>query len=176
MTDRVVLTPEQAEALFESACARSFQYGEVACISLLDLELILQKGVSKCETHARWESMTAEERAERCKHLLPYTQDKNVHAKAGQTRRARDYSGIKAANRKPCICIDDGREFISIREASQYYGIPRTTGGLRFALLPKPKYKKKVPLWQRRRKSNAKGPNRAAVPPQNGGREDGQDG
>lgn len=50
MTDRVVLTPEQAEALFESACARSFQYGEVACISLLDLELILQKGVSKCES------------------------------------------------------------------------------------------------------------------------------
>lgn len=50
MTDRVVLTPEQAEALFESACARSFQHDGLACISLIDLEFILQKGVSKCES------------------------------------------------------------------------------------------------------------------------------
>ncbi|MFQ9900783.1 MAG: hypothetical protein ACLRWF_03330 [Ruthenibacterium sp.] len=46
----ITFSQEQAEVLFESACARSFQYGEVACISLLDLELILQKGVSKCES------------------------------------------------------------------------------------------------------------------------------
>lgn len=132
-------------------------------------------------SRARWAAMTPEERAARCRHLLPYTQNKDVHAKAGQTRKKRDYSGLKAANRKPCVCLDDGMEFISIREASQFYGIPenrigqvcngkhRTTGGLRFALLPKPKYKKKVPLWQRRRKNNVKGPNHAAVPPQNGG-------
>ena len=131
-------------------------------------------------SRARWAAMTPAERAERCKHLLPYTQNKDIHTKAGQTRKERDYSGLKAANRKPCICIDDGREFISIREASRFYGIAenrigqvcngkhRTTGGLRFALLPKPKYKKKVPLWQRRRKKTT-GPNNAEVLPSEGG-------
>lgn len=46
LTDRVILTPEQVEKLIEKACARSFQHDEVACISLLDLELILQKGAT----------------------------------------------------------------------------------------------------------------------------------
>ena len=40
----VTFSQEQAEALFEAACARSFQHDGLACISLLDLELILQKG------------------------------------------------------------------------------------------------------------------------------------
>ena len=46
----VTFSPEQRETLIEQACARSFQHDEVACISLFDLELILQRGVSKCES------------------------------------------------------------------------------------------------------------------------------
>lgn len=42
----VTFSQEQSEALFEAACARSFQHDGLACISLLDLELILQKGVT----------------------------------------------------------------------------------------------------------------------------------
>lgn len=46
----VTFSEKQVEALVEAACARSFQHGGLACISLLDLEFILQKGVSKCES------------------------------------------------------------------------------------------------------------------------------
>ena len=45
----ITFSTAQTAALIESACARSFQVDGVACISLLDLEMILQKGVSKCE-------------------------------------------------------------------------------------------------------------------------------
>lgn len=38
----ITFSEEQAEALVEAACARSFQHEGVACISLLDLEMILQ--------------------------------------------------------------------------------------------------------------------------------------
>ena len=67
-------------------------------------------------THARWESMTAEERAERCKHLLPYTQDKNVHAKAGQTRRARDYYNVY----EPDTVTEYSDEGGTMQELAQY--------------------------------------------------------
>lgn len=40
----ITFSQEQAEALIEAACARSFQHEGVACISLLDLEMILQGG------------------------------------------------------------------------------------------------------------------------------------
>lgn len=46
----ITFSQEQAEALVEAACARSFQHDGLACISLIDLEFILQKGVSKCES------------------------------------------------------------------------------------------------------------------------------
>lgn len=46
LTDKVILTPEQVEELIEQACARSFQHDGLACISLLDLELILQEGAT----------------------------------------------------------------------------------------------------------------------------------
>ena len=50
METPITFSEGQAEALIEAACARSFQHDGVACISLLDLEFILQKGVSKCES------------------------------------------------------------------------------------------------------------------------------
>ena len=46
----VTFSPEQRETLIEQACARSFQHGGLACISLLDLEMILQGGVKNCES------------------------------------------------------------------------------------------------------------------------------
>ena len=46
----ITFSQEQAEALIEAACARSFQHEGVACISLLDLEMILQGGEKIAET------------------------------------------------------------------------------------------------------------------------------
>lgn len=42
----ITFSQEQAEALIEAACAYSFEVDGTACISLLDLELILQKGAT----------------------------------------------------------------------------------------------------------------------------------
>lgn len=42
----VTFSEKQVEALVEAACARSFQHDGLACISLLDLEMILQKGAT----------------------------------------------------------------------------------------------------------------------------------
>lgn len=42
----VAFSQKQAKALIEAACARSFQHEGLACISLLDLEMILQKGAT----------------------------------------------------------------------------------------------------------------------------------
>lgn len=39
----ITFSQEQAEALIEAACAYSFEVDGTACISLLDLEMILQK-------------------------------------------------------------------------------------------------------------------------------------
>ena len=42
----ITFSQEQAEALIEAACAYSFEVDGTACISLLDLEMILQKGAT----------------------------------------------------------------------------------------------------------------------------------
>ena len=42
----ITFSQEQAEALIEAACTRSFEVDGTACISLLDLEMILQKGAT----------------------------------------------------------------------------------------------------------------------------------
>ena len=43
------------------------------------------------------------------------------------TRPAEIRSGVYATRNKPVRCVTDGKEFISIRKAAEYYGVDRST-------------------------------------------------
>lgn len=39
-------------------------------------------------------------------------------------KEAGDYAASSAKCRKPCFCLDDGREFPSVGDAARFYGVP----------------------------------------------------